>query len=52
MTRRTVPTGAPLRKASFLAAALALLCPARAVFGWGRKGHVVVTLIAEHFPLP
>ena len=32
-----------------LAAALALLCPARALFGWGHEGHVVVALIAEHY---
>jgi hypothetical protein len=45
MTRRTVPTGAPLRKASFtLAAALGILCSARAVFGWGHEGPVLVAL--------
>jgi len=50
MTRRTVPPGAPLPKASFtLAAALALICPAQAVFGSGHEGHVVVALIAEHY---
>jgi hypothetical protein len=49
MTRRTVPPGAPLPKASFtLAAALALICPAQAVFGSGHEGHVVA-LIAEHY---
>jgi hypothetical protein len=35
-----------------LAATLALLCPVRAAFGWGHEGHVVVSLIAEHFMRP
>jgi hypothetical protein len=42
-----------LRKPSFtLAASLVLLCPVRAVFGWGHEGHVVVALIAEQFMRP
>jgi len=50
MTRRPVPTGVPLRKASFtLAAALALPSPVRAVFGWGHEGHRVIALIAAHY---
>ena len=30
-------------------AALCLLCPLRAVFGWGHEGHQVIGLIAEHY---
>jgi hypothetical protein len=32
--------------------AFALLCPFRAVFGWGHEGHTVVALIAEHYMTP
>jgi len=53
VTTRPAPTGAALRMASVtLAAALALLCPGRAVFGWGHEGHVVVALIAEYYMAP
>jgi hypothetical protein len=53
VTTRPVPTGAALRMASVtLAAALALLCPFRAILGWGHEGHVVGALIAGHYKTP
>jgi hypothetical protein len=48
-----IMSGHPGRTRIFtLAAALALFCPVRAVFGWGHEGHVVVALIAEHYMTP
>ena len=53
MTRRSVPSVAFVRRPCLAVwAALALLCPVRAVFGWGHEGHVVVALIAEHYMTP
>ncbi|HEY6270788.1 MAG TPA: hypothetical protein VIX19_02215 [Terriglobales bacterium] len=39
----------PRRACLILAAALVLIWPGRGVFGWGREGHTVVALIAEHY---
>ena len=53
MAQNPILAGAPFRRASFTpAVAVALLCPFRAVFGWGHEGHAVVALIAEHYMTP
>jgi S1/P1 Nuclease len=44
VTRRLIST-----VALTAGAALALLCPLRAVFGWGHEGHAVIGLVAEHY---
>jgi len=53
MTKLRIPTAAPLGRLGLaLAAAVALFCPLRAVFGWGHEGHAVVALLAEHYMTP
>jgi hypothetical protein len=53
VTRCPVPTVAFLRRACLtVPAALAVLCPLRAVLGRGHEGHVVIALVAEHFTTP
>jgi len=37
------------RASLFVAPALVLLLPCRAIFGWGHEGHTVVRLVAEHY---
>src|SRR5271165_3348765 len=49
MNRLTPSRNRSWRSSLILASVLSLLSPCRSAFGWGREGHQIVALIAEHY---